>query len=187
MLEMIQQWDEQTLQWIEENLRTVFLDDGMVFYTSLGNGGVIFILTGAALLAFRSTRNVGTTVLTSLGLGALVTNLTLKPLISRPRPWEVMEFVVPLVTTGDPDSFPSGHTCAAFAFASAVCATVSKKWVKAAAVAAAALMGISRIYVGVHFPTDVLSGAAVGSLCGVAGARIVREIRKKYYQRKAAK
>ena len=69
MLEMIQQWDEQTLQWIEENLRTVFLDDGMVFYTSLGNGGVIFILTGAALLAFRSTRNVGTTVLTSLPSG----------------------------------------------------------------------------------------------------------------------
>lgn len=187
MLEIIQHWDEQTLQWVEENLRTVFLDEGMLFYTSLGNGGAIFILTGAALLAFQSTRKTGATVLTSLGLGALVTNLTLKPLISRPRPWEVMELLVPLVSTRDPDSFPSGHTCAAFAFASAVCATVPKRWAKAAAITAAALMGISRVYVGVHFPTDVLGGAAVGSLCGVAGAHIVRWFTQKFHQRKAAK
>ena len=179
MFEIIQQWDEQTLQWIEENLRTTFLNNVMVIYTSLGNGGAVFILTGAVLLALRSTRRTGASILTSLGLGALATNLILKPLISRTRPWEVIDLLEPLVTSSDLNSFPSGHTTAAFAFAVAVCASEKKKWIKAAALAAAALMGGSRVYVGVHYPTDVLGGAVVGSLCGLVGTQIVQAITRR--------
>ena len=170
---MIQQWDEQVLRWIADALRTPFLDKVFSLYTFLGNGGWAFLLVGAVLFLCRKTRGAGASSLIAMLLGLLVTNLTLKPLAARARPWVVMENFTALVTSSDPHSFPSGHTCAAFAFGVALCAMVPRKWAKAAALTAAALMGFSRLYVGVHFPSDVLAGAVVGTLCGLAGAGIV--------------
>lgn len=187
MFELIQQWDEQALHWIADTLRTPILDSIMVFYTSLGNGGWIFILLGAVMLLFRATRKAGASSLTAMVLGLLVTNLTLKPLVSRARPWMVMENFTTLVTSSDMNSFPSGHTTAAFAFAVALCVALPRKWAKAAALIAAALMGFSRLYVGVHFPTDVLAGALVGTVCGLVGAWLVQWIIDWYRSRKAAK
>jgi undecaprenyl-diphosphatase len=173
MLELVQQLDERALRWIAEYLRTPLWDKMMVFYTFLGNGGWAFITVGVLLLLFRKTRKSGASALAGMLLGLLVTNLTLKPLVARLRPWMVMENFTVLVTSSDLNSFPSGHTCAAFAFAVAVTVAVPRKWVKAAALAAAALMGFSRLYVGVHFPTDVIAGTIVGTLCGLVGAWIV--------------
>ena len=186
IFELIQQLDEQALRGIAESLRVPFLDKGMVLYTFLGNGGWAFIVLGLVLLFFRKTRKAGASSLTAMLLGLLVTNLTLKPLVSRPRPWVVMENFVTLVTSSDMNSFPSGHTCAAFAFGVALCAVLPQKWVKAAALIAAALMGFSRLYVGVHFPSDVLVGALVGSLCGLVGAWLVQRAVTWYQSRKAA-
>lgn len=186
MFELIQQWDEQALQWIADSLRTPILDKIMVLYTALGNGGWIFILLGVVFLLFKTTRKAGASSLTAMVLGLLVTNLTLKPLISRARPWVVMENFVTLVTSSDMNSFPSGHTCAAFAFGVALCAALPQKWAKAAALIAAALMGFSRLYVGVHFPTDVLAGAVVGTVCGLVGAWVVQKVIDRYHSRRAA-
>ena len=187
MLELIQTLDEAALRWIAETLRTPFLDGFMKFYTSLGNGGWLFIALGMLMLCFRGTRKAGAASLCAMTLGLLITNLTIKPLVGRPRPWVVMEAFVALVTSSDMNSFPSGHTCAAFAFAVALCVVLPQKRVKAAALIAAALMGFSRLYVGVHFPTDVLAGAAIGAICGAAGAWIVRAVWRWYHSRKAAK
>jgi undecaprenyl-diphosphatase len=106
-------------------------------------------------------------------LGLLVTNLTIKPLVSRPRPWLVMEGFVNLVAESDPNSFPSGHSCAAFAFGVALWMTLPQKWARVAALAAAVLMALSRLYVGVHFPSDVVVGSVIGVCCGLAGAWLV--------------
>lgn len=181
----LQQLDEQALRWIAETLRTPFADPIVTAYTSLGNSGWAFILLGLVLLIFRRTRKAGASALSGMVLGLLVTNLTLKPLVSRPRPWVVMKDFVTLVTSSDPNSFPSGHTCAAFAFAAALCAALPRKWAKAATLIAAALMGCSRLYVGVHFPSDVLAGALVGTLCGLAGAWIVERVVTRLQTRKA--
>ncbi len=186
MFALIQQWDEQVLRWIAEVLRTPIFDKVILLYTSLGNGGWLFILLSVILLLFRATRKAGASSLGAMLLGLVVTNLTLKPLISRARPWVVMENFVALTTSSDMNSFPSGHTCAAFAFAAALCAALPQKWAKAAALIAAALMGFSRLYVGVHFPSDVLVGAVVGTVCGLLGAWLVRLIIDRYQRRKAA-
>ncbi|MCI8698331.1 MAG: phosphatase PAP2 family protein [Oscillospiraceae bacterium] len=175
MPDVIQQLDEQALVWIAEHVRCAVLDPFMELYTQLGNTGMLFIALGVLMLFFKPTRRAGLSALCAMLIGFIVVNLTIKPLVSRPRPWLAIENFVNLVPEHDPNSFPSGHTNAAFAFALAVCMSASKKWMKAAAVAMAAVMGLSRLYVGVHFPSDVLAGAAIGSLCGLAGAWVVRK------------
>lgn len=187
MLEMIQNMDEAVLRWIGEHLRADWLDPAMVFYTKLGNAGALFIAAAVLLLLFRSMRRAGAAAGVGMTLGLLATNLALKPLVSRARPWVVMEGWQALVTSSDMNSFPSGHTTAAFAFAAALCAVLPQKWAKAAALIAAALMGGSRLYVGVHFPTDVLTGAVIGTICGLLGAWITRKLTVWYRSRKAAK
>ena len=85
-----------------------------------------------------------------------------------------MAGLIPLVNEPDPNSFPSGHTCAAFAAGMAWAGALPWRWARTAAVIQAVCMGLSRLYVGVHYPSDVLSGALVGSLCAWAVWRLYR-------------
>ena len=176
MPDFIQRFDEQALVWIAQNIRCALLDPFMRLYTQLGNTGMLFIVLGIVLLFFKQTRKAGFSALCAMLIGLIVVNFTIKPLVARARPWLVIENFVNLVPEKDPNSFPSGHTNAAFAFAIAVCMSAPKKWMKVAAVCAAVVMGLSRLYVGVHFPSDVLAGALVGSLCGLAGAWVVKKV-----------
>lgn len=97
--------------------------------------------------------------------GLLCTNIVLKHLVGRVRPWLVVEGLTRLVAEHDPNSFPSGHTCAAFAAGATWARYAKKRWLKGLCIAQAVLMGFSRLYVGVHFPSDVLAGCAVGLSC----------------------
>ena len=173
MPDFIQQLDEQVLVWIAQNVRNGVLDPLLKLYTQLGNTGMLFIALGVLLLFFKPTRRAGVSALCAMLIGLVVVNFTIKPLVARARPWLVIESFVNLVPEHDPNSFPSGHNNAAFAFALAVCMSATKKWMKVSAVCAAAVMGLSRLYVGVHFPSDVLAGAVIGSLCGLLGAWVV--------------
>ena len=174
MPEVIQQFDEQALVWIAQHVRNILLDPLMTIYTKLGDAGLLFIALGLVMLLFKSTRKAGFSALCAMIIGLVVVNFTIKPLVNRPRPWLVIEGFVNLVEEHDPNSFPSGHTNAAFAFALALCMTAPRRWMKITAVCAAVVMGLSRLYVGVHFPSDVLVGALIGSLCGLAGAWVVK-------------
>lgn len=176
MPEVIQRFDEQALVWIAEHVRCAPLDLLMKPYTLMGNVGMLFIVLGVLMLCFKQTRKAGFSALCAMLIGLVVVNFTIKPLVSRPRPWLTIESFINLVPEHDPNSFPSGHTNAAFAFALAVCISAPKKWMKVSAVCAAVLMGLSRLYVGVHFPSDVIVGAAIGSLCGLAGAWVVKRV-----------
>ena len=134
-------------------------------------------------LVCKPTRKAGIVALMAMVLGLLVTNVTIKPLVERARPWTVLP-IVPLVTEKDPNSFPSGHTCAAFAAAMAWVRTLPRERDRICAVAVAGLMGLSRLYVGVHYPTDVLVGAVIGALCAwVAwkGYQVWEERRNRVY------
>lgn len=159
------------LLWIQEYLRSPVTDAFFEFYTTLGNVGLCWIVLSAAMLCFRKTRKAGIAGLLGLMLGFLCTNVILKPLVCRTRPWLVVEGLTALVAEHDPHSFPSGHTCAAFAAALAWRPYLSKRWANAALMCAV-LMGFSRLYVGVHFPTDVLCGALVGTLSGWMVSRL---------------
>lgn len=161
------------LLWLQNSVRTPWLDAVLSFYTKLGDAGLVFLLVSVVLLLIPKTRRIGLSTLLALGIGALCTNVILKHLVARPRPWLDVAGLVPLVTEKDPNSFPSGHTCAAFAFASAGLWSFPAKWIRGMTLGLAVLMGFSRLYVGVHYPSDVLAGAVVGLFAGWAACKLL--------------
>jgi len=163
MLDALLQLDGQLLLAIQ-GLHRAWLDPIVSCYTRLGDAGILFIVLSLVMLLWKPTRKAGALALCAMVLGLLVTNLTIKPLVERARPWLVLP-ITPLVTEHDPNSFPSGHTCAAFAAGLSWARALPWKWGRMAAVVLAVCMGLSRLYVGVHFPTDVLAGAVIGALC----------------------
>lgn len=171
MLEAIQSLDGAVLLAIQ-GARIAALDPLVEAYTTLGNGGLLWLALSLALLLWRPTRKAGALSLTAMLLGLLCTNVALKHLVARPRPWLDVAGLVPLVNEPDPNSFPSGHTCAAFAAGMVWFRTLPKRWMRVLAAALAVCMGLSRLYVGVHYPTDVIAGALVGSLCAWAALQI---------------
>ena len=164
--------DGSILLWIQNMLRVPGLNEGVIWFTHLGDDGLLFLALSVLLLFFSKTRRAGLIALTAMFFGLLCTNLALKNLVARPRPWTEVAGLVPLVLE-DSFSFPSGHTTAAFAFAGAMLLTpLCVKWGKPAALLLAVCMGLSRMYVGVHYPTDVLGGMIVGLLCAWAAAKL---------------
>lgn len=152
----------------------------------LGKGGALLIAVSLALILFPRTRRVGTVMLLALGVGALITNVGLKPSVCRPRPYtfEGSIFYEMWTLAGQHTesdfSFPSGHTTAATAAMVAIFLSCPKRksWV---ALVFALCMGISRIYLGVHFFSDVLAGFAAGFIGAVAAYFIAKIIPEKYY------
>lgn len=182
MLDTILRLDGQLLVAIQ-SLHLTWLDPAVSLFTRLGDAGLLWIALSLAMLLWKPTRKAGALALGAMALGLLVTNITIKPLISRSRPWLDWP-IVPLVTEKDPNSFPSGHTCAAFAAGMIWLRTLPWKWGRIAAAALAVCMGLSRLYVGVHYPTDVLAGAVIGALCAWAvwkAYQIVEERRNRVY------
>lgn len=177
MPEMIQMLDETALLWIQDAVRVPVLDTIMEIFTSLGNAGVLWIVLSLAMLCWRPTRRAGGIALLAMVLGMLCTNVVLKQLVLRPRPYVTMEGLIPLLTSADPNSFPSGHTCAAFAAGLAWAGGLPWRWARAVAVVQAVCMGLSRLYVGVHYPSDVLAGAVIGSLCALCALRLATRSR----------
>lgn len=184
MFEVISAWEAPVLLFIQENLRTALGNQLMMLWTSLGNDGILWIGTAVILLLFRRTRRVGVVALAGLLLNWLAVNVTLKSLFDRPRPWTMIEGLEPLISIGAGRSFPSGHTSGSFSFAIAVACMVEQKWVRVLVIAAATLMGLSRLYVGVHFPTDVLGGAIIGGLCGWLASVLYRKFVQKRFSLK---
>ena len=146
----------------------------------LGKWGLAMILCGGILCLFSKTRKCGFSILLSLTLCALFTNCLAKPLIGRLRPYlRYEEIAVYWQAVGSPmqsdASFPSGHTAAASAFAVAVFLAQGKRWLWFAFVFPL-LMGCSRLYLMVHYPTDILGGFLFGVLAALLAAWLVRKL-----------
>lgn len=157
------------LLWFQEVLRNPVTDPIISVFTHLGDSGILFIVLTALLLCFPKTRRAGFAAACALVFSLLFTNVILKNIFQRPRPWVDCAALIPLVAEHDPNSFPSGHTSAAFAFAFGSLRALPKRWMKVSVVVLAALMALSRLYVGVHYPSDVLAGFVVGDLAGLCG------------------
>ncbi len=170
--------DGNILLWIQENLRADWLTPVMLFITRLGGLGKIWIAISLVLLCFKKTRRAGIAGLLGLFLSLVVNNLLLKNLFARTRPYEIVEGLALIGKQASDFSFPSGHTGSAFAAATAIFITLKHGRLRWLLFVLAALMAFTRLYIGIHFPTDILGGLITGILCGVAVALIVGKGKK---------
>lgn len=163
-----------------QGLHQGWLDSVMIFFTTLGEHGVIWLTLGIVLAVIPRTRKCGVSMLLAMGLTFLVGNLFLKNLIARPRPCAVDTSVKLLIPYPSEYSFPSGHT--SNGFAAALTFFFYYRVPGAVALLVAAIIAFSRMYLFVHYPTDILGGL----ILGVADACIVLFFMKKWEQRKRA-
>ena len=176
-------FDLPILDWIAANLWCPLLDAVMPVITVLGDAGIFWMVIAAALLLFKKTRRVGLGMGIAMLMGLLLCNLTLKPLCQRPRPYDyqfdVFNKLIPLLIEQQHDfSFPSGHTIASFE-AAGVIALNNKKW-GIPALILACLIAFSRLYLYVHYPTDVLVSVLLGLALAFVGNQLAHRVPDRY-------
>lgn len=178
-MDFLNQYELPILEAINNFLQCDALDFFFSKITLLGNGGVFWIILSVALMFFKKTRAVGISMAISLIIGLLLCNLSLKPLIGRARPFVTDPSILDKLIIPQPSehSFPSGHTVCSFECAIAVLLR-NKKW-GFATLALAVIIGFSRLYLMVHYPTDVLAGAIIGCAIGFAGHALANLLIKK--------
>ena len=155
--------------------RTAALDNFFLAVTRIaGSYGQLWVVIAVLLLIFKRTRRAGVSVLIAYAAVYLVGQTLLKHLISRPRPCQIDQAFALLVSRPSSSSFPSTHS--AWAFGAATAIFMQNRKIGIAACVVAALIAFSRLYLFLHFPTDVLAGMALGIALGVLANRIVTHL-----------
>ena len=176
--------DFAILDWIQEHLRCGFLDDFMPKFTMLGEFGVFFVAVALLLLIFRSRRICGATMLGGMGIGYLISTVAIKNLVARLRPFQVREEIELIAAAPSGFSFPSGHALNSF-----IAATILMYYDKRLGIPAlviASLLAFSRLYLYVHFPSDVLAGMALGIGFGICAVLVSNKIVRTYEKSKVS-
>jgi len=165
-------FDLPILDWIQNNLQSGFMDKFMPFITIFGDAGIFWMIISALLVIFPRTRKTGLGMAFAMMMGLIVCNITLKPLVARVRPYDLQlqEFGITIQLLGEKMhdfSFPSGHTIASFE--AAVVLLKNSKKMGIPAMILAVLISFSRLYLYVHYPTDVIASIILGTLFALIG------------------
>lgn len=174
-MEWILSADNRLLTLIQEHLRTPLGDAVMPWITALGNLGIFWILLAVILLFFPKWRMAGVQMLTAMALATLVGTVILKPLIARERPFLANDFTGLLIAAPKDFSFPSGHSAASMAVAAVLLRRSSRAGVPALVLAL--LIAFSRMYLYVHYPSDVLAGLLLGTFSALIAMWILKSRR----------
>ena len=161
----ILEFDTQILIFLQEIIRNDIINPIMKIITRLGDGGVFWILLTVVLLIIPKPRKLGICSAFSLLLSVIICNVVLKNLFGRIRPYEVIDglYLLTGIKEASDPSFPSGHTSSSFAAALSIFLASTKKqklftvWL----LILAALISFSRLYIGIHYPTDVFASMAL--------------------------
>lgn len=172
-------FDLSILKFISENFRHPVLDKILVFVTNLGEAGAIWFAAAIVLLFFKKTRKIGAITIASLLLCALLNEVIIKNIVQRARPFVTNDFIELIIKKPNSYSFPSGHTAMSFAAAGVWVRFTENKRYKLIFIALALLMSFSRLYLMVHYPTDVLAGIVVGLFSAYTAYRFYNSRSKK--------
>ena len=160
------QFEFDFLNWIQETLRCGFLDKFFIGVTTLGNAGIMWILMAIVMMFFKKWRKAGIALAVAIAFCGLFGNLLLKPLVARERPFAFSDIQL-LIKAPTDYSFPSGHTYPAFAAAALM--FIYKYKARIIVLIIACLIAFSRMYLYVHYPTDILGGIIMGIGCAILG------------------
>ena len=174
-LELLNSWavsfDLPILDWIQANMRCSFLDFIMPIITVLGDAGIFWMICAGVLFIIKKYRKLGIGMAIAMAMGLLVCNIILKPAVGRIRPYDFQETLgvtINLLIEKQHDfSFPSGHTIASFEACTVLLLGNRKFGIPATILAI--LIAFSRMYLYVHYPTDVIASIILGTLFGVIG------------------
>lgn len=166
------------LDFIQEYLSCGFLNKVMPVITSLADAGIIWIIAAVVMLCFKKTRKMGLTVGLALVIGLTLGNGVMKPLINRVRPYTLNENIKLLIDPLHDGSFPSGHTLASFEAAGAM--MLRNKRFGIPALVLAIVIAFSRLYLYVHYPTDILGGIAFGLLFAFVSYILINKLYAKF-------
>ena len=175
------EFELKILDFIREHLACTFLDTVMPVITSLANGGIIWIAAAILLLLFKKTRKTGASVALALIMGLIIGNLILKNLVGRMRPYDLNEGVEILIARLTDYSFPSGHTLASFESATVLMLRDKRLGIPALVLSCA--IAFSRLYLYVHYPTDVLAGIILGVFIGIFACKAVDRLTNTFAKR----
>ena len=171
-------FDLPILDWIQSNMKSDLMDTIMPIITMFGDDGIFWIACAVLLLFFPKTRKIGIGMGIAMATGLLVCNVTLKPLIARIRPYDMqaeLGVTIQLLTERMHDfSFPSGHTIASFEAATVLLKNSKKMGIPAMILAV--LIAFSRLYLYVHYPTDVIFSVFAGIAFGFLGNFLAQKI-----------
>ena len=173
---MIQKIDFYILDFIYNFFKCNFLDMFMPKITVLGNGGALWIATALIFLCFKKLRKTGIGISIALILGVIIGNLFLKNIFCRIRPFDIVQGVELLINAPKDYSFPSGHTLSSISSATVI--FINNRKIGKYFLVLAILIAFSRLYLYVHFPTDVLAGAVLGVLIAKFSVFLSNKIRK---------
>lgn len=171
-MEWITGLDGQILLYLQD-MRYTPLNPVMNFITFLGENGIVPILTCVLLLLIKKYRYTGITASLSLLMEFIAVNIVIKPAVHRIRPYMVVQGLECITRLAHDYSFPSGHTGSCFAVATVIWLKMPHRY-GIPAVIAATLVGFSRLYLGVHFPTDVLAGMLIGIVTGIIAVKSMK-------------
>jgi len=174
----LQAIDESILLWVQDNLRYDMLTPFIQTLTRLGNYGLLWIVFSLVLMINKDTRKAGKLSLISIAVCFLINNMILKNLVDRDRPYEVLNELRILIERQPDSSFPSGHAANSLASSVVFYKLFKKKKAKYGVLAAGLVMALSRVYVGVHYLSDVLVGISVGTLSGLSVCRFAKKKEK---------
>ena len=163
MIPIIQRFDNSILLYIKDNIHGFILDKVMLISTYLGNGAIIWIIIALILIINEKYRKIGFMVLGALILSAILGEVMLKHIFKRIRPSANISVAKLLIVRPLSYSFPSGHAASSFA-AAGVLAKYFKEYVLEI-FSLASLIAFSRLYLYVHYPTDILAGIVLGFIC----------------------
>ncbi len=153
------------------NLHTPLLDSVFVFITHLGDKGILWIILGLVLVFIPKYKKAGYCVLLALLINLIICNITLKPFFARIRPYEYVEGLKLLIEKPHDFSFPSGHSAASFAASAALFMNYKKEGIPFLILAF--LIAFSRLYLHVHFPSDVICGILLGIAAAFVSCNLI--------------
>lgn len=171
----LQAIDEGILLWVQENLRSEKLTPFIKVLTRLGDYGLLWIAFSAVLMINKDTRKAGKLSLISICVCFLLNNMILKNIVDRDRPYEVLNELKILIERQPDSSFPSGHAANSLASAIVFFKMFKGKKKRISILAAGLVMALSRVYVGVHYLSDVLVGISVGIVSGLSVCKFAKK------------